>query len=271
MRFSVLFLVLFAVVMAMDMPNDGTYVVLIKDALGDLNALGNVLGGDFEGDVKTRAILQVLNDIPEYPAFQLLLTHLQLQEDMVNLPAPLFIQHIVERGLHRYFTSLCDHDQVFSRWILPDISGEKSIFNQSLLFLTHSYKIIKIIADHGGNCNLRNEIGQSVLMQHMLHNDVARGNLTKKTVALILYRADPDEALYYLAHREDHGLMEDLREVIEFKEDVEEGMETFRETLENPEPNYLNTLSEEIKAVAYLELLNGINRSKEELIAGFPI
>lgn len=236
-----------------------------------LNALGDVLTRDCEtADVRARAILHVLNDIPEYPAFQLLLTHLNLQATE-NLPKPLFIQHIVERGLHRYFASLCDHDLVCSRWILPDISGERSIFNQGLLFLTHSPKIIKIIADRGGNFNLRDETGQSVLMQHMIDNDLPRGSLTKKTVALILYGADPDEALYYLTDLEDYGLIEDIREVIEFKEGVEEGLQTFKETLESAEPNYLNTLSEEIQAVAYNELLNTINRSKDELITGYPI
>ena len=272
----VLWLVFCASAVAMDVPIN--HAGIIRSRLCDLSALGVVLTDitrSCETGVKTRVVLEVLNDIPEFPAFQLLLNYLHFHqfsdEEWTEFPAPLFIQQIVMRGLDLHFARLCEHDQIFSRWILPDVTGQRMILDgPGLLFLTNSPEIVRIIGECGGSLDRRDASGNSALMFNLMGSDVTRASLTKKSVALILYGASFQDALSYLTEHQPDGLANDLREISNFKEGLDAALVIFEEVQQSPEANYLNIMPSEIQALIYEELVDVISRDKADLIEGFP-
>jgi hypothetical protein len=231
---------------------------------------------------KNQAIFQVLADDPlaDYLSFDVLLKHISWHYEADLPEPPRFIQAVVAKGYCHHFARLCRDEQIFAKWILPDITGKKAIPpGPGLVFLTDSPSMIKAIAEHGGNLSIKDANGHSPLMRQLQMDVTADArNLSPKTVALILYGSKTNEEYTYLINTGKRFLTEYFLDVLHYKRDLEEGLKTFLRLRLNPQENYLRLnpqenyvhyLPRETQAAVIDSLIREIDRKKEELLCEF--
>ena len=244
-------------------------IALIRSHLHDRFALHDVLDRmAIRTAVKNQAIFHVLIDAPPFLAFDVLLKHVNWYYDVPKEP-PSFIQAVFTKGYSQHFERLCQDQAVFSQWIRPDITGVKSISSTGvpLIFLTNSPSMIKVIADHGGDLNLKDGKGQTALMHQLINADITGGSLSPKTVALILYGAKTKVEYTRLLDGGHKFLAEYLLDVVRYKRDLEADFKAFLRLRNCPAPdNYVHHLPPETQVAVTQCLLREMERKREELL-----
>lgn len=249
------------------------HVTAIRANLRDRMELHRVLERMSSVSAKNQAIFQVLTDdpLPDYFAFDVLLKHISWHYDSDLPEPPRFIPAIVSKGYCDHFGRLCQDEQIFAKWILPDITGKKPIGpGPGLVFLTDSPSMIKAIAEHGGNLSIKDSNGYSALMRQLQADVTADArNLSPKTVALILYGAKTGDEYTFLFNTGKRFLTEYFLDLLHYKRDLEEGLKTFLRLRHNPQENYVHYLPRETQTAVINSLIREIDRKKEELLCEF--